>query len=83
MPEAICCRSCWRTGEKPNSDSAGEEGASAAGADGSGWFEELVREEARLVEFEVDEDVESSRISFTFQVCKVASGANDTRRLAE
>lgn len=71
-------------GEKPKSDSAsvsGEAGASFAGVGGC-WFCVFVRDEARLVEFEAEDDVESSGISTTFQVCNVASGANDTRRFA-
>lgn len=39
-------------------------------------------DEARLVEFDVEDEVESSGISTTFQVCSVASGAKDTRRFA-
>ena len=38
--------------------------------------------DARLVEFDTDDEVESSFSSTTFQVCRVASGANETRRLA-
>lgn len=71
-------------GEKPKSDStsvSGEAGASFAG-EGARRFWVLVRDEARLVEFEAEEEVESSGISTTFQVCNVASGANDTRRFA-
>lgn len=69
-------------GEKPISDSASSsgEGGSSGGFFCAGvWF---ARDDARLVELEVDEEVESSGISTTFHVCNVASGANDTRRFA-
>jgi hypothetical protein len=69
-----------RRGEKPNSDS-GEDGESREG-EGAGWFGVLVAAEARLVEFAAEDEVESSGISTTFHVCKVASGANETRRFA-
>lgn len=46
------------------------------------WFCVVANEDAHRVEFEVDEEVESSGISTTFHVCNVASGAKDTRRLA-
>lgn len=71
-----------RTGENPNSDSAGEDGASFVGEIGAGWFWEFAAADARLVEFAAEEEVESSGISTTFQVCRVASGAKDTRRFA-
>lgn len=44
------------------------------------WFS--ARDEARRVELEADEEVESSGISTTFHVCSVASGAKETRRFA-
>lgn len=64
------------------STSSGEEGSSWAGACAGGWFSAFCRDDARLVEFEVEDEVESSGISTTFQVCSVASGAKETRRFA-
>lgn len=61
---------------------SGEEGSSWAGAGAGGWFSAFCRDDARLVEFEVEDEVESSGISTTFQVCSVASGAKETRRFA-
>lgn len=66
------------------SDSAsGEDGGSFCSEVFAGaLFPELVREDARLVEFDADDEVESSGISTTFHVCNVASGAKETRRFA-
>ena len=60
---------------------SGDEGASVCAAAGVAWFS-VVKDDARRVELEVDDEVESSGISTTFHVCNVASGANDTRRFA-
>jgi hypothetical protein len=60
---------------------SGEEGGSVCLGACTSWFSE-VRADARLVELDVDDEVESSGISTTFHVCNVASGANDTRRFA-
>lgn len=61
-----------------SSPASGEDGGSFCSGAGC-WF---AREDARRVELEVDDEVESSGISTTFQVCNVASGAKDTRRFA-
>jgi hypothetical protein len=52
------------------------------GEDAGSLFAEAAKDEARRVEFELEDEVESSGISTTFQVCNVASGAKDTRRFA-
>ena len=68
--------------------SGGVEGLSATSASEPGDFALLrgelaeVIEDCRLVEFDAEDVVESSTSSTTFHVCSVASGANDTRRLA-
>lgn len=65
------------------SDSAyGEDGGSFCFTSSSGSLFSVVRDDARLVEFEADDEVESSGISTTFHVWSVASGAKDTRRFA-
>ena len=63
--------------------------ATVSGVDGGSlWWDACVgpwfsaRDEARRVELEADEEVESSGISTTFHVCRVASGAKETRRFA-
>ena len=71
-----------RTGENPNSESAGEDGSSFSGDGGAGWFWAFAAADARLVELAADDAVESSGISTTFHVCNVASGAKDTLRFA-
>lgn len=60
---------------------SGDKGGSVCPVAGVAWFSE-VKVDARRVELEVDDEVESSGISTTFHVCNVASGANDTRRFA-
>ena len=65
------------------SASVGELGNSGWSGTGSGsFFSVLGVDDARLVEFDVDDEVESSGISTTFHVCSVASGAKETRRFA-
>lgn len=61
---------------------SGSSSSSASGASVGAWLVEFAKEDARLVEFAADDDVESSISSTTFHVCSVASGANETLRLA-
>lgn len=65
------------------SASEGELGGSHWSGTASGsFFSALGVDDARLVEFDVEDEVESSGISTTFHVCNVASGAKETRRFA-
>jgi hypothetical protein len=68
-----------------NAASGSSSAAFSAGASGvseGALLVEFASDDARLVEFAEEDAVESSPSSTTFHVWSVASGANETRRLA-
>ena len=87
-----CCKPTRFAGEAlirgSSTRCGGVEGGSLRSAPGTAFCLVLlgvsaaVIEDCLLVELDADDVVDSSTISTTFQVCSVASGANETRRFA-